>query len=268
MQHAGVVSLTTAVVLLFANSMRVQAAPWWDAPALKGQSAAVGAGNGTHYINMDETGTFMICGAGYVEVDDYPLYKVSDLNGATPFLAPAPVWNAVGEDDAWTNGLRGGAISHALGRVLSGTAGGAYKNWNVSLPLSPPLVRDDTVFAIYNDSGVVFDSGDFSPDGLTFYSNSYGSPRNKIWKWNVLDGLASSGTNLTAAASFDTSAARIRSINVYRIDGSDRVFYGEGGSTSGKVYVYDFDTATETLLVTATVAADIMNVKVSGIGLD
>lgn len=152
--------------------------------------------------------------------------------------------------------------------MLSGTAGGIYLNWNVSFPLDPPLTRDTTVFAIYNDSGVVFDSGDFSQDGLTFYSNSYGSPRNTIWKWTVLNGLASSGTNLTAAASFASpTIARIRSINAYRIGGADLVFYGEGGGTSGKVCVYDFATETETLLVTATVTDDIMNVKVSGIGL-
>ena len=90
---------TTMLWLTLAGSLAL-AAPWWDAPALKGESALIPAGNGTHYINMDETGAYMICGAGYTSADAYPLFKVADLSGATPFLAPAPVWSATGTADA------------------------------------------------------------------------------------------------------------------------------------------------------------------------
>lgn len=82
----------------------------------------------------------------------------------------------------------------------------------------------------------------------------------------MLNSLGMSGINLTSNAVFNTSLTRIRSVNAYYIDGKDLVYAGEGSGNSGKVYVYDFDTESETLLVTIPGAdSDIMNVKVGGV---
>lgn len=253
-------------VLFTSAGGHLLAAPWWSAPALKGVSAELGNTSGAHYANLDASGTYLVVGAGYTKNETFALFEVAELDNASQFLAPSPVWRAKGESEAWDNGLRGGAASLALGRVLSGTTGGTYKDWNVSFPLTPPVDRESNVFAIYNDSGVIFDSCDFTAEGDILFSNSYAAPRNRIWRWSVLNGLASSGTNLVALGYFDASATRIRSLNAYRIDSKDYIFYGEGASGSGNVYCYDFTTDTETLLVAGVMASDIMNVKVSGIG--
>lgn len=69
--------------------------------------------------------------------------------------------------------------------------------------------------------------------------------------------VTSSWTNTTA-----------RGINAYYIGGKDLVYAGEGANTSGNVYVYDFETETETPLVTPLEPMEptyITNVKVGGV---
>ena len=121
-------------VLFTSAGGHLLAAPWWSAPALKGVSAELGNTSGAHYANLDASGTYLVVGAGYTKNETFALFEVAELDNASQFLAPSPVWRAKGESEAWDNGLRGGAASLALGRVLSGTTGGTYKDLECQLP--------------------------------------------------------------------------------------------------------------------------------------
>lgn len=235
---------------------------WWESPVLKYQ-ADIALQEGSHFMNKDESDQWLVVGSvGSAGYNTY-LFSLPELRAARLAAEVAPLTVAKANDIGLglSPGLRGGALSDDLRLYLSGAHGA---NGYAALPATAPWTAAAAV-GVTNDTGVVFDSADFSHDSAYLFSNSYGNPRNKIWKWNVLGGLATGGVNLTSNAVINTSLSRIRSINVYHIDGQDLVYAGEGGNQSGKVYVFDFDAATETLLVTVPEASDIMNVKVGGV---
>jgi len=192
------------------------------------------------------------------------------------------VWAGCGVDPSW----KGGAISDSKMRILTASAGTV----STSLPMSGPWTNT-TAFGISKDAAgnpamLPMDALDFGHAGTNEYLYSYSDYFNrtnngtamgyqqKIYKWNVTNSLASGSIGLTSNAVFTTCLKQLRNLDAYYIGGKDLLYYGEGqiglaGST--RVCVLDPATGTETVLINSTTNAmpsNVMNVKVSGIGLD
>ena len=191
------------------------------------------------------------------------------------------VWQGCGVEPVW----KGGAISDQKMRVLTASAGAV----NASLPLNGAWTKDATVFGITNVPEMVtanMDAMDFGHSfGATQYLYSYSdyfwgatntpTPRgyqHKIYKWDVAN-LVSNGVGFASNAVYTTALQQLRNLDVYYIGGKDLVYYGEGQvglAGAAKVCVLDTVTSNETVLVNATTNAmpsNVMNVKVSGVGL-
>ncbi len=191
------------------------------------------------------------------------------------------IWQGGGVEPVW----KGGAISDKSMRVLTASSGSA----NSSLPVNGAWTKDTTVFGITNDSTMVtatMDAMDFGHNfGASQYLYSYSDYftrtnnitaqqgyQQKIYKWDVLN-LVSNGMGFASNAVYTTQLKQLRSLDAYYIGGKDLIFYGEGqiglaGAT--KVCVLDSSTGTETVLINATtntMPSNVMNVKVSGVGL-
>ena len=272
---------------------------WWTAPELKARVAFPNAvvGNGPHYWNQDESGTFLFATTGYSRktIDWGYLYSIDALSAANGQTTnPVPIASGNNVDLAPNSyGLRGGALSDELGLVLSGNAYEGSGAWNshVSLPTDgTPWTRavPRTVFDITNNVSVhvVWDSGDFSHDSQYLYTNDYlwdivPGESERIWKWEV-GNLGQDGMGLASNAVYYTQVLGIWSVNVYHIGGRDLVFYGGLDHAKERIIVCVFDTVdeTETVLVDLPNDAEhnpffgawndfevVQNIKVGGVGL-
>ena len=190
-------------------------------------------------------------------------------------------WQGCGVEPVW----KGGALTDQKMRLLTASAGAA----NSSLPLIGTWTNNASVFGITNDPGLFMANMDVMDFGRNFgttqflytYSDYYwgatntATPRGyqqKIYKWEVLN-LTSNGMGFASNAVYTTALQQLRNLDVYYIGGKDLVYYGEGQvglAGAAKVCVLDTVTSNETVLVNATTNAmpsNVMNVKVSGVGL-
>ncbi len=242
--------------------------PWWQDPELKYMAdLELNQGYGPHYWSKDRDDQFL--SATLIDAG-LSLFSIPELVAANNAGEVSPIAVAFW-DDFYGNNWKGSAISADLGRVL---AGNAYPHdSHASLPVTAPWTTNQpspTVFEILHDGAtdLAMDGIDFSSDSQYLYANiaSPSAERPNIWRWNVGD-LDADGEGLTLDTVYTTSVSRIRNLAVYGIAGTDLVFYGEGVGGE-KVYAFDPEAGMEHLLVDdALVSADIMNVKVAGIGL-
>ena len=117
--------------------------------------------------------------------------------------------------------FRGSAISPKLNVML---LGGYNETKLVSLPLTnETLAWDENAFHIWTDNGVVPDAMYFSDDCQTLYANAYSPDANQkeIYKYRVLDGLKSSGTNLVLEATWNVGT---RTRNTVFVEVGNKVF--------------------------------------------
>ena len=286
-------------MLCMALACEARAENWWKAPLLKATiPLASGVGNGPHYWNMDESEQFLFATTGYNDGDWGYLFAVDDLRNAEGVSPVAPI--ASGESRAlapFSYGLRGGAISDDLGRVLSGNAYEGDGRWwgHASLPTDGSAWNRSstnlpaTVFGISNNVSihVVWDSADFSHDSAYLYSNDYlwdiiPGESERIWKWEVGD-LEQDGMGLASNAVYSTQVLGIWSLSVYHIGGRDLIYYGGLDHAKSNIIVCAFDTVDETEHVLLSLPNTlennayfgawndfeiVQNVKVSGIGSD
>ena len=276
-----------------------QSEQWWRAPLLQATVPLVsGVGNGPHYWNMDESEQFLFATTGYSEGDWGYLFAVDDLRNAEGAAQVTPI--ASGESRTlapFSYGLRAGAISDELGRVLSGNAYEGDGRWwaQASLPTDGSVWNRSstnfptTVFGISNNVSVhvIWDSADFSHDSAYLYSNDYmwdiiPGESERIWKWEVGD-LGRDGMGLTSNAVYMTQVLGIWSLSVYHIGGRDLIYYGGLDHDKSNIIICAFDTVDETehVLISLPNTSEnnayfgawndfeiIQNVKVSGIGTD
>jgi len=251
------------------------AQPWWSSPVLKySEDTDSPAASDAHYMNKDESDQYLLIGLT-ANANNRPvhLYSIPSLTSATSSNDVAPL--IVGTSANLYNVWKGGAVSDDLKLALTGQASVGPHN---SLSLSGPWVKGVNVFAITNEpTAFSMDGIDFSHTSEYLFSNIYTAGyQNRVATWNVVD-LLHGGIGLTTNTLFTTSIARIRNVSSYYIGGKDLVYYGEGAASSAaacNVCVYDPSAPEgqqETVLVTGlpvgTIACDIMNVKVSGVGL-
>lgn len=172
-----------------------------------------------------------------------------------------------GADGFWmgSEAVRGGTISTDLGIILAGGINSGVHN--LAFALDGSWVEGEGgsysgVYAISNDLGVAIDSMAFGPGSQYLYSNVYApsGSRNKIVKWEVLNGLAASGTNLVKAAEWTVSSARVRAMTAATLGGRDLVYFaGDNASTFGVL-----DTVTSNEYALGTCFEQMTDVRVAG----
>ena len=176
-----------------------------------------------------------------------------------------------------TSGCKGVAVSEAAGLVTLGNvdysptvdstyAIGDVSNKEFGTNLSYAFMRDGAAETRKQDSP------SFSTDGNYIYVNTYNpsASRNLIGKYSV----DKANNQFVWVQDYVGSVSRIRSLEVYAIDGRDYVFYGDGaGNQNGDIYAMDTVTGVSTLVCSASESAVFANdgnsevqlVRISGI---
>ncbi len=137
-----------------------------------------------------------------------------------------------------TAGTWGAAVSMALNVALVGSD--TDNNVAIAYPLNTynGTIGTDS-FLIENDIGIGFNDAAFTSDGQYLYANCYlvngDNNRNYIYKFRVLNGLKSSGTNLTLVAKYNMGD-RVRSMALGQFQSGDVVY---GLLNNGKVVYFD-----------------------------
>ncbi|MFA7160111.1 MAG: choice-of-anchor D domain-containing protein, partial [Kiritimatiellia bacterium] len=277
-----------AAVLMASFTLAAGAGPWWATnSAVKHKQNVLfdcgytngfaGTGitnkyNQTPYnMNKDESDQFLWVTLTANSAAPGALYSMAALRAAVTPTDAVPIAGS-SPTNFFGSTWRGGAVSDDLGRVLCGFVAAAPHYDLASLPVTGNWISNGNVFAISRaPTNISSDAMDFSHDSAYLYANNYAGTRTQITKWDV-GSLTNSGVGLISNSVFVTSCSRVRNLSVHYIGGKDLVYYGEGDGTkptAGRVYVWDTVTGNETLLCDTGLldTANIMNVKVGGIGL-
>ncbi len=224
-------------IVVATSEERPLAGKWFESPGLKNKFAQVGASSGDHCAgflwDLDASDTFLATPVHFTG-NSASLYTVKALEaGASDAI------NSYSAGTLFDADVRGAAVSKPLNVQLIGSAKDV--GFILSLPLnSATFAEEVNAFKIYTSNGTTPDSMNFTPDGQYLYANAYnpGAGRNFIYKYRVLDGLKSSGTNLVLEASW-VVGSRVRGMTVARIDGKDIVYINSEGS----LYLLDTSSA-------------------------
>lgn len=225
-------------IVVARSEARPAADPWYTNPGLTVDFAQVGSGDssaGFHW-GLDATDDFLAAPVGFTGLNS-PLYSVKSLesgstNGLSTYYA----------NTLFHANVRGAAVSKPLNLHLVGSADNDKSV--LSLPLNTAAFGPDTnAFRIWTSNGTVPDAMDFTADGQYLYANAYNpsAGRNYIYKYRVLNGLKSSGTNLVLEATWPVGN-RVRNMTVARLGSKDIVYINREGA----LYVLDTSSAENT----------------------
>ena len=202
------ITADTAVSILKGANIPAVGHKWYENATIVGSTAVAlsadtdgcAGWNGA----MDLAGDYIAAAYGY-STQNLILTTVSDLvNAGDTAVDPIAVV------DASTNGgsLRGGAVSAALGVMITGNANsGAIRVYSLD-GLTTNLVT--------TSNGVVPDAFAFDADGQTLWTSGYSpsSARKAIYKYTIKDNLIGDGEKLELAATYDVGE-RVRSMKKF-----------------------------------------------------
>ena len=155
-----------------------------------------------------------VAATGWQEDDGMLVFRFSDL----AHYNASPI--ASNKFDHAIAGSCGAAVSSELNVVLVGSGATGVA---IAYPLDKysGTVGTDS-FLIENDQGIAFNDLKFTRDGQFLYTDGIDGDR-FIYKFRVLDGLKSSGTNLVCVAKFDMGQA-VHSFDLGEFDQGDVLY--------------------------------------------
>ena len=197
---------------------KVRAAPehkWWENPGVVGTTAH-GLDNASTYgaRYMNGAGDF-VAATGWTH---NKVVKGFDLDDLIAGSASAIITNRYNDDSAGTWGV---AISPALNVMLVGANWGEKKL--ISYPLNEAGVVGQNAFIIETDNVPSCNLCDmeFTADSQYLYALDYETQY--VYKYRVLNGLKSDGTNLVRVATYDFGAT-IGAIGLGQFQGGDVLY--------------------------------------------
>ena len=237
------------------------ATPWYESPA------RVGLIDYSRHQNGGPSSSGISENAAYLATPVYMggeqgyVFKTADL------LAGDTAEKLVLEPDLVPGANnRGADVSEALGMALFGTSTPGGPAIAVRVDATTETLEEGVnYFRIENDQGISFGCVEFAEDSTYLYTDCYkGGPGNHfIYKWQVLDGLASSGSNLVHVAHWDVGH-RVRQIAYARIGGKDLVYFSSNNGYLGVLDTVDGQFAT---LRETAACGNYGGIAVSGVSL-
>lgn len=207
---------------------------WWENPTVVKTTTFDNAGDAGPFhfgIGGDYAAISTRFTGGSISV--FELDDLIDGNGSViNYYAPGAQIDGVNTSD-----IRGAAVCPALNVALTT----CYKNGKFySIPLTDEeLVYGENVFEITNDKSYTFDRAYFSPDGkYLFTSSNNNTDQNRIIKWEILNGLKTSGVNLKFIEE-KVFSERVRDMAYARTKGNKDIVYAALDGTAG-IEAYNF----------------------------
>ena len=246
-------------IVVARSEARPAAQPWYASPGVIADFAQVGASTadgcaGFHW-RLDATDDFLAAPLHFTG-NHSTLYSVKSLEAGETAAISTYLNKSLFSAD-----VRGTAVSKPLNVKLVGSPLNA--SGVLSLPLNTAEFGADTnAFRIWTSNGATPDAMCFTADGQYLYANAYVGTQDYIYKYRVLNGLKSSGTNLVLEASW-SAGVRVRDMIVARLGDKDIVYINGNGT----LYVLDTsDTANTAQSLNITLGGNYANLAVAGIG--
>ena len=220
------VKTTTVLLALGTFAMTAHATPWYENPELVAFIDYPNANeSGIYSAGLSENGVYYGTPTAYEKESAY-LFKTADIltAGLEPAITNAPLrihWDTIPGVTC-----RGMDISEALGMAVIGTSKGENLMSVKVDTTTETLSVGENLFQLWDDKGITIGSIAFSPDSAYLYTDCYngGAGQNAIYKWEIRNGLASSGTNLLYVTHWDTGH-RVRQVTSAKIGDKDLVYF-------------------------------------------
>ena len=246
-------------IVVATSEARPDADAWYVNPGLTVDFAQAGSGDaaaGFHW-GLDATDDFLAAPVGFTGLNS-ALYSVKSLESGSSSALGAYTAGTLFSAD-----VRGAAVSKPLNVQLVGSALGAKSV--LSLPLNTAAFGPNTnAFKIWTSNGTTPDAMRFTADGQYLYANAYApsAGQNYIYKYRVLNGLKSSGTNLVLEATW-TVGIRVRDMTVAHLGGKDIVYI----NANSALYVLDTSSTGNTpVSLGVSAGSNYAGLTVAGIG--